>query len=196
MEEPEKENKEIEIKEMNKKGKEGSLKPLFFILILSFAMVFLWDSFPFIKNAVHYVLDPTAGFLLSWNLLAGMSVIVAIITFITTLAQKYLTDQEALRELKKEQKLLQEQQKQFREHPEKMAELSKKQMELIPKTFKLTSRPILFTGIPFILFFRWFSDVFIGLGNPKFLGFLNWFWFYLIFSLILGSIFRKILKVV
>ena len=86
--------------------------------------------------------------------------------------------------------------KKYKDHPEKLMELQKKQFEFIPKTMKLSMRAIVFTGIPFILFFRWFMDFFTAIGDPKFFGFLSWFWFYLIFSIIFSSILRKIFKVV
>ena len=181
---------------MEDTGKKGSFKPIIFIFILSFVLLFIWDKFPFIKDSVHSVLDPTAGWLLNWNLNIGMLIIVFIITLITTIVQKYATDQKALRELKKEQKILQEEMKKYRDHPEKIAELSKKQFEFIPKTMKLTSRSIMFTGIPFILFFRWFRDTFTAMGDPVFLGFMSWFLFYIIFTMIFSSILRKVLKVV
>jgi uncharacterized membrane protein (DUF106 family) len=198
--EPVEEKKPAE-KPLDKKGKEGSFMPIFFIMIISLVIAFAWDKVPVISNSVHSVLDPTAGFLLNWNLTAGMLLIVLTITVLTTIIQKYATDQEALRELKKEQKILQAEMKKYKEHPEKVAELSKKQMQFIPKTFKLTSRAVMFTGIPFILFFRWFNDVFIVMeattGAPiRFLGFLSWFWFYLIFTMVFSSILRKTFKVV
>jgi len=180
---------------MNNQAK-GGFFPIIFITIVSLAMAFFWDKIPFIKNAVHASLDPSAGALLKWNLTIGMILVVFLITLITTLIQKYATDQKALKELKHEQKILQEEMKKFRDNPAKMAEFSKKQMEFIPKTFKLTSRAVLFTGIPFILFFRWFYDFFKVIGEPKFFGFLSWFWFYLIFTLIFSSILRKYMKVV
>lgn len=184
-----------------KKNKEGSFKPIIFVMIASLAIAMFWDKIPFIKDSVHAVLNPSAGALLNWNVTLGMLIIVFIISLLTTLIQKYATDQKALRELRKEQKILQEEMKKYKEHPEKMAELSKKQLAFIPQTFKLTSRAIMFTGIPFILFFRWFSDVFIAMevitGAPvKFLGFFTWFWFYLIFTMVFSTILRKVLKVV
>lgn len=181
---------------MDDKGKEGSFKPFVFIMIFSIVLLFVWDKLPFIKNSVHAVLDPTAGWLLNWDLTLGMLIIVFVITLITTIVQKYATDQKALKELRKEQKLMQEEMKKYRDHPEKMAEFSKKQMDFFKRTFKLTSRSIMFTGIPFILFFRWFNDVFTAMGEPKFFGFLSWFLFYLIFAMIFSSILRKLLKVV
>lgn len=178
------------------KKKEGSFKPIIFVMIVSLVLAMFWDKVPFIRDSVHGVLNPTVGGLLNWNLTLGMMIIVFIISLFTTLVQKYATDQEAIKELRKEQKILQEEMKKYKEHPEKIAELSKKQLEFIPRTFKLTSRSIMFTGIPFILFFRWFQDFFTALGDTKFFGFLSWFWFYLIFIMIFSTILRKALKVV
>lgn len=192
----EEENPKVEEKPLNKKGKEGSWTPMIIVMGLSLAIAFFWDKVSFIQDSVHYVLDPSAGALLNWNITLGMLVIVFIISSLTTVIQKYATDQEALRELKKEQKILQEEMKKYKDHPEKVAELSKKQLQFIPKTFKLTSRAIMFTGVPFILFFRWFNDAFTAMGDPKFFGFLSWFWFYLISMMIFSSILRKTFKVV
>lgn len=183
------------------KNKEGSFKPIVFVMIISMAIAIFWDKIPFIKNSVHSVLDPSAGALLNWNVTWGMVLIVLIISVFTTLVQKYATDQKALKELKKEQKILQEEMKKYKEHPEKMAELSKKQFAFLPKTFKLTSRAMMFTGVPFILFFRWFHDFFgvieAAAGEPiKFLGFMTWFWFYLICTMVFSTILRKVFKVV
>lgn len=177
-------------------NKEGSFKPLIYVMILSLLIASFWDKIPFLKSSVHFILDPTSGLLLNWNLNWGMLIIVFIISLVTVLAQKYGTDQETLRELKKEQKILQEEMKKFKEHPEKVMELQKKQMAFIPKTMKLSTRPIIFTGIPFILFFRWFMDFFTAIGNPKFFFGLTWFWFYLVFTLIFSAVLRKVLKVV
>lgn len=181
---------------MDEKPKQGSFKPIFFVMAASILIATFWDKVDFIKNSVHAVLDPSAGALLNMNLEFGMLLIVFFITLLTTLVQKYATDQKALKELKKEQKLLQEESKKYQGNPEKMMEFSKKQTEFFKRTMRLTSRSIMFTGIPFILFFRWFNDFFIGVGNPKFFNLFSWFWFYLIVSMILSTILRKAMKVV
>lgn len=175
--------------------KKGSLKPMFFIMIVSVLIAALWDKIPVIKDSVHYVLDPTLGFLLNLNIYFGMVAIVLFITIITTLIQKYATDQKALKELKDEQKAVQEEMKLHKDNPQKVAELSRKQMEFIPQTFRLTSRPLLLTGVPLILFFRWFGDKFMALGEPKFFGFMSWFIFYLIIAMVFSAILRKVFKV-
>ena len=173
----------------------SALKVLFIVMLISLGMAFFWNSLPIVKETVHLILNPTAGRLLDYNVNLGMIVIAGIISLFITLIQKYTVDNETLRELKKEQKILQEEIKKFKDHPEKLLELQKKQMEFIPKTFNLTMRPLMYTAIPIILFFRWFSDYFGAFSPPiKIFGFFSWFWGYLIFSIIFSMIFRKMFK--
>ena len=105
-------------------NKQGSFWPIILVTVLSLVMAVYWDKIPFVKNAVHAVLNPSAGALLHWNLTIGMLLVTFVITLITTLIQKYATDQKALKELWAEQKLLQEETKKFKDNPEKMSELS------------------------------------------------------------------------
>ncbi|MEK6817387.1 MAG: EMC3/TMCO1 family protein [Nanoarchaeota archaeon] len=182
-------------KKENKKG-EGGFGLIIFILLISMIIAGLWDKVPAIKNSVHYTLNPSAGFLLNWNLNIGMLIVVFVITILTTIVQKYATDQKALKELKKEQKEISQQMKEFKNHPEKLLELQKKQFKLIPKQMKLSMRAIAYTGIPFILFFRWFGDYFLVLeetaGQPvRFWLGMSWFIFYLLFAIVFGAILRK-----
>ena len=175
----------------DKEAKEGSFTPLIVFMLISLVLASLWDKIPIIKNSIHYILDPSAGALINWNLNIGMLIIVLIITAITTVVQKYATDQKTLKELRKEQKEIQNQMKEFKNHPEKMMELQKRQFAMMPKQMKLSMRAIIYTGIPFILFFRWFNDYFITAGSPKFFLGMGWFLFYLISAIIFGSILRK-----
>ncbi len=178
-------------------NKEGSYKPLIFVMILSLFIAAFWDSFPVLKNSVHFLLDPTAGVLLNLNPTIGLSIIVFIISLFTVIIQKYATDQETLKELRKEQKIIQEEMKKYKDHPEKLMELQKKQFEFLPRTMKLTMRPIIYTGIPFILFFRWFNDFFTTMQDVKFFGITgSWFITYLVLSILFTSILKKVLKVV
>ena len=166
---------------------------LFAVMLLGILVATLWTNIPVIKTTVHSALDPSLGALLNWNLNLGFLIIAAFFTLITTLVQKYLTDQAALKELKHEQKILQEEMKKYKEHPEKLMELQKKSMEIVAKTFPLTSRPLLFTAIPFILFIRWFGDYFTA--NPVKILYMNWLFAYILFSIIFSMIFRKIFDV-
>lgn len=181
---------------MNTEGKEGGFVGIFVVMIVSLALASLWDKVSFIKEGAHAILNPTAGVLLNWNITIGMSIVVLLISFFMTIIQKYATDQKTLREMKEEQKILQEEMKKYKNHPEKVAELSRKQLEFIPKTMKLTMRPIVYTAIPLILFFRWFMDFFALMEGFRFFGIFSWFWFYLIGTMIFSSILRKMMKVV
>lgn len=176
--------------------KQLRMRWVFVIMLASLVIASLWDTVPQIKNSIHYVLDPSAGFLLNWNLWIGMAIIVLIITFLTTIVQKYTTDQKALKEIRDEQKKTQKEIKENKGNPQKIMELQKKNMSAIPKQFKLSMGSIAYTGIPFILLFRWFNDYFLLAGNPKIFGFLGWFWFYLIASIIFSSLLKKWMKVV
>lgn len=177
-------------------NKEGSFKPVAIVLIASMLIALMWNSLSFLKNIIHSILDPSAGALITWNLHIGMLIIIFILTLLTTLIQKYTTDQASLRQLKKEQKELHEEMKKVRDNPQKLLELQKKSFEFLPKTLKLSMRSFAYTAIPLILFFRWFVDYFQELGNPKFVFGMSWFLFYLIASLIFSSIMRKTLDVV
>ncbi|MCK5624636.1 DUF106 domain-containing protein [Candidatus Pacearchaeota archaeon] len=182
---------------MDNQGKEGSFRPIIIVMLISLVIAGLWDKIPVIKNSIHAILNPSAGALLLWDVSWGMTFIILIITLIVTLAQKYATDQVALKELKKEQKEIQKQMKEFKEHPEKLMELQKSQFKLFPKQMKLSMRAIAFTGVPLILFFRWFQDFFVNLGDVKFFGIIgSWILFYFIIAIIFGAILRKYLKVV
>ena len=173
------------------------LKLYLIIMVVGLLVPMVWNSFPIVKDSVHFILDPSFGNLLNWDILWGMSIIVFFITLLTTILQKYGTDQVALKGMKDEQKLLQEEMKKHKDNPEKFLELQKKSMEFIPKTMNLTMKPLLFTAVPFILFFRWFYDYFSSaeLVGFKFFGWISWFWFYFIASIVFSSILRKLLKV-
>jgi len=176
-------------------NKEGSFHLIFIVLIASLAIAYFWDSIPIISNSVHSVLNPSAGVLLNWNVVWGMTILILIISIFMSLAQKYGTDQETLKKIKAEQKEPQEEMKKFKDDPGKVLELQKKSFEFIPLMMKHSMRPIIYTGIPLILLFRWFIDYFAVIPGFRFFGFFSWFWYYLIASIIFSTIIRKFLKV-
>src|SRR3989338_8487600 len=114
-----------------------SVKTLFIIMLISLAIAYYWNKIPIISESVNYVLEPSAGRLLDFNINLGIIVFSAIISLFITLIQKYTTDQETLRQIKKEQKMLQEEMKNYKDNPEKLMELQKKQFAVIPKTFEI-----------------------------------------------------------
>lgn len=162
-------------------------------MLVSLGIALFWDRFPIISSTVHLILDPIAGNLLNWNVNIGMIIFTALISLFITLIQKYTTDQDTLREIKKEQKLINQQMKEFRNNQEKVAELSRKSLELIPKTMEITLRPLMYTSFPIIILFRWFHDYFDA-SSIKVLG-MNWLLGYIILSIIFSMIWRKVFNV-
>ena len=163
-------------------------------MVVSLAIVTLWDQVPIIKEGVNSILNPTAGKLIYWNTTLGSLIVFFVIALFTTLVQKLVTDQETLKEIKEEQKKLQKEIKKYRQDPEKSMQLQK---DALPKTFEmmeLQMKGSFFTIIPFILLIRWFQDFYETIGDPTFLGFMSWFWFYLLSLIVLSSILRKIFK--
>ena len=175
-------------------NKEGSFKPIMIVMLLSLVIAGFWDKVPAIKETVHLLLDSNVGVMLNWNLLYGMVIVVFVITLITSLLQKYATDQKTIKELKEEQKKIQKKAKEFQHDPAKMMEIQKEIMPLTLELMKLSMRPIIYTGVPFILLFRWFGDYFALVGNPKILG-MGWIFFYILSSIIFSIFIRKALKI-
>lgn len=169
------------------------IRTLLIVSVIGLLVAFFWNALPIVKSTVHIILDPTLGNVLDWQASWGLLLISAGISLITSLLQKYTTDQETLKAIRAEQKLLSEQMKSFKEHPEKMMELQRKQMELIPKTMDITMRPALYTAIPFILLIRWFGDYFAS-NTVEIFGVLSWLWAYILFAIVFSMIFRKVFK--
>lgn len=167
---------------------------VFFVMLISIAIAFFWDTVPIIGESVHAVFDPTLGALLDWNVVFGLIIMTFVLNLLTTLLHKKVTNQDLLKQIKEEQKLVNEEMKLYRDNPDKTLELSKKSMELAFKTFQITMRPVVYTAIPFILLFRWITSYFAD--NPvKVFGFMSGFWAYFVFFIITSIFWRKVLKV-
>lgn len=178
------------------KNKDGSFRIIGIVFLMTIIIAFNWDNWGWLKNAIHAALDPTLGALLNWHLEFGMIIILFILSIIMTAVQKYTTNQEELKKIRKEQKDLQVEAKKYQNDPKKSLEINKQLMSLMPKQMKLGMRTIVYTGIPFILFFKWFNDIFTGMGSPKFFGFMGWFLFYILVFMIFSSILKKKFDVV
>jgi uncharacterized membrane protein (DUF106 family) len=154
-----------------------------------------WDTYPQISNFGHSILDPLILPLFNWNILYGMILLIMVISLIMTFVQKYGTDQDEMRLIKKRQKELQKEMKKYSDHPEKIMELNKEQFEFMGKAMKASMGTIVYTAIPFVILFRWLNDYFSAFEDAiKFFG-MTWFWFYMVSAMIFSIIFRKIFKV-
>lgn len=167
---------------------------MFLVMMISLAVAFFWNHVPAISEGVHAALDPSLGKLLNWDVTLGLILITAILNLITTLLHKNITDQDLLKQLRDEQKIVNEEMKLYRNNPEKSIELSRKSMELAMKTMPITMRPAMYTIIPFVLLIRWFGDYFKD-HPAKIFGFISGTWAYILFFIVFSIIFRKLLKV-
>ncbi len=135
-----------------------------------------------------------------WNII----VMSFVLTFITTIIYKLLTDQILLKELKTQVKNHQKEMRNHKNDPQKMMEIQKKAMTLNLKYMKHSMKPMLFTFIPIILIFGWLrnhpliggKDILVwGFKLPLLGTGLGWLGTYILFSIIFSIIIRKFLKV-
>lgn len=180
---------------MEKSGFQKFMVLMLVVSLISFSIFFLWDHLDFIRNTVHFFLDPTAGVLMNWNVTIGSIIVFSFIALMTTIVQKYATDQETLKAIRKEQKEIQKEIKKIQNDPAKVMELNSQSLKLMGKMLSLGMKSSLITMIPILLLFRWFMDFFAQIPDFRFFGFMTWFWFYLLAIIFISSIFRKALKV-
>ncbi len=135
------------------------------------------------------------GWAIEASKLWGLLFISFILTLFVTLIYKFATDQEALKSIKKEMKEIREDMKKFKDDPEKMLELNKRSIEKSMVQMKNSFKPMIITFIPLIIVFGWLRNTYEGV-NLNFLGFINgWLWVYLIFSVVMSIILRKLMRV-
>jgi len=109
------------------------------------------------------------------------------VTFLSTLAQKWLTNQEHLRSLKKRQKEIQKELKGCKDQCV-MKELNSEMMKLTGVMFKSSMKPMFATMIPFLILFWWLRGVYSPILS-------SWIWYYIGYSIVASIILRKVLKV-
>lgn len=135
--------------------------------------------------------------------LLSIAIITLIITFIITLAYKYLSNQSEIKTAKEETKMLQQEIKKHKENPQKMMELNQEIMKRSAVLMKNSFKPMLVTFLPIIIIFGWLKKTFLPYGNlihwgakiPIFGTGAGWLLSYILFSVIFSIIIRKIMKV-
>ncbi len=111
-----------------------------------------------------------------------------IVTLVSTLVTKWLTNQEHLRELKKRQKEIQKELKTCKPGDCKYQELQSEVLQITGTMMKSSFKPLFITMIPFLILFYWIRSIYTPL-----MGF-TWFWYYLGASIVASTIFRKLFK--
>ena len=126
--------------------------------------------------------------LMVMNPKVSIGIFSVVVTLISTLVQKKLTDQEHLKSLKKRQKEIQKELRKTKE-PSIMQELNAEMLQLTGIMFKSSMKPMFVTIIPFLILFTWLRSVYVPvLGS-------GWIWYYLGYSVLASIVLRKILKV-
>jgi uncharacterized membrane protein (DUF106 family) len=118
----------------------------------------------------------------------GLIISSIVVTFISTIAHKYLTDQTHLKNQKSRQKELQKELKGCKD-PKKLGELNSELLKITGTMFRSSMKPLLFTFIPFILIFLWLRNVYTPIMGS------SWLWYYIGFSVVASIILRKVLDV-
>lgn len=106
------------------------------------------------------IFDPVLRPLLNIHPVLAILIVSIIVSVISVLMQKFLTDQKKMKMLKEEIKETQKLIKQHKDNPKKMLELQKKMMQPQMQLMKESFKPLLFTTIPFLLLFVWLAGHF------------------------------------
>jgi len=114
-------------------------------------------------------------------------IIALIVTFLSSLITKHLTDQEHLHNLKKRQKELQEEMKKHKDNPDKLMKIQSEMLQITGVMMKSSFKPMFVTMIPFLILFYFLRSVYDPILP-------SWFWYYLVAGIVSSMLFRKWLK--
>lgn len=116
-------------------------------------------------------------------------VIAILVTLVSMIVTKLLTNKAKSKELKEKQKACQELMKKHKGDTAKTMEIQKELMACSMEQMKMGFKPMLITFIPFIIFFAFIRKTFVGTSLAG-----SWFWYYLITALVASMILRKLFK--
>ena len=144
------------------------------------------------------MLDAFFNFIFGWAVNIhpwfGMFVIALVVSLIITLSSKFLTDQVVMKQLREEVK---KDSKKVRElhktDPKKAAAMQK---EILPKNLKMMKlqiKSMIVSMILVLLLFSWLPNATAIAEYPFW--FLGWFWAYVVLTLILSLVVKKVMKV-
>ena len=156
-------------------------------------MALLGGLFDFIFYPITNFLSPR------WALI----IISVIITLLSTLAYKFLTNQKEMKSLKEEMKTLRDDMKNHKDDAAKVSQINQQVLEKNLKYMKHSMRPMLFTLVPILLIFSWLKVTFLPAGDIFSWSFsiwpwgtgIGWLWTYLLSSIIASMIIRKLFKI-
>jgi len=114
----------------------------------------IFDS---LKEFADVLFNPILGPLLGLPPALTIFIVAAIISVISVVVQKYFTNQDRLKFLKKEMKKFQEKIKKNKDNQEEQLKIHKKMMPMQGEMMKESLRPTLWMMLPFMLVFFWLA---------------------------------------
>jgi uncharacterized membrane protein (DUF106 family) len=132
----------------------------------------------------------TGNIIVGWiniSPVVSMIILSGLVTLISTLVTKWMTNQEHLKSLKDRQKQIQIDMKKCKPGEKLFDELQSEMLQISMIMMKSSFKPVLITFIPFILLFNWIKNIYTPL-LPR------WIWYYLISSIVFSIIYRKVFK--
>jgi uncharacterized membrane protein (DUF106 family) len=103
-------------------------------------------------------LDPILGPLLSLDPIWSIVIISFVLSFLSVLASKYMTNQKMMKQHREEMKELQKKARKLqKENPQKAMAMQKDMMEKNMSIMKESFKPMIITIIPFLLIFAWLN---------------------------------------
>ena len=147
------------------------------------------------------IINSIFNFLFGWAVaispLVGIIFISFVLSLLSSLSWKYLTDQVLLKEIREKTKNLHEQMKKNKDNPEKLKEINskmaKENLEALKIQYKQSIKPMIATLIPFAFAFIWIRKTYEPFGNIFFS--FGGIGTYIIFSIIFSMILRKAMRV-
>ncbi len=118
----------------------------------------------------------------------SIAIFSVVVTLVSTLAQKWLTNQEHLKSLKKRQKEIQKELKGCKDD-KIMKELNLEMMKIVGVMFKSSMKPMFVTIVPFLLLFMWLRGIYSPVMGS------SWIWYYIGYSVVASIVLRKVFKV-
>ena len=147
--------------------------------------------------AVSEIFNFLFGWAVAISPLFGIIFVSFVLSMLSTLAWKYLTDQTLLKSLRDKTSSMREEFKKHKDDPKKLSEMNSKMMkenlEAMKLQYKQSIKPMIATLVPFMLVFVWIRKTYEPFG-VLLLG-MGAIWVYILFSFIFSIILRKVMKV-
>ncbi len=152
--------------------------------------------FSSIENGIHVGMTFLFGWAIFISPYFAILLVTIVLTLISTAVYKYTSDQVRLKSIKEEMDNLKKKMKEAKGDMAKVTALNKQMTTLSLETMKhsiFNFKYMLITLIPLGLAFNWLRTTFSPMniwGSTW-----GWFWVYMIFSLVISQVIRKLLKV-